>query len=61
MSLSDSKVNIGLVGATGLVGTMMRSVLAERNFPIGEFRCFAWTATLFVVVVCRAFAVLCAV
>lgn len=33
--------NIGLVGATGLVGSMMREILAERNFPIGNMRCFA--------------------
>src|SRR5436305_2006622 len=35
------KVAVGLVGATGLVGGMMRSILTERNFPIGELRCFA--------------------
>jgi aspartate-semialdehyde dehydrogenase len=32
---------VGLVGATGLVGSMMRSILAERGFPVGELRCFA--------------------
>lgn len=33
--------NIGIVGATGLVGSMMREILAERNFPIASIRCFA--------------------
>lgn len=37
----DAQVNIGLVGATGLVGAMMRDLLAERNFPIGTLRLFA--------------------
>lgn len=32
---------IGLVGATGLVGTVMREVLAERKVPVRELRCFA--------------------
>jgi aspartate-semialdehyde dehydrogenase len=32
---------IGIVGATGLVGTMMRELLAERNFPHAELRLFA--------------------
>lgn len=34
-------VRIGLVGATGLVGTMMLRILEERKFPVGELRCFA--------------------
>ncbi|HWJ69704.1 MAG TPA: aspartate-semialdehyde dehydrogenase [Sphingobium sp.] len=37
----DAHVNVGLVGATGLVGTMMRQLLADRNFPIGTLRLFA--------------------
>lgn len=36
-----SDVRVGLVGATGLVGSMMRSILAERKFPLAELRCFA--------------------
>jgi aspartate-semialdehyde dehydrogenase len=32
---------IGVVGATGQVGTMMRRILAERSFPIDEIRFFA--------------------
>lgn len=35
------KLNVGVVGATGLVGTMIREILAERNFPIGQLRLFA--------------------
>lgn len=33
--------NVGVVGATGMVGEMMRKILAERDFPIGELRLFA--------------------
>ncbi len=32
---------VGIVGATGLVGTMMREILAERNFPVVSLRLFA--------------------
>jgi aspartate-semialdehyde dehydrogenase len=34
-------MKIGIVGATGQVGGVMRAVLAERNFPIDELRLFA--------------------
>jgi aspartate-semialdehyde dehydrogenase len=33
--------HVGIVGATGLVGTMMREILAERNFPVASLRLFA--------------------
>lgn len=33
--------NVGVVGATGLVGEMMRKLLDERDFPVGELRLFA--------------------
>ncbi len=33
--------NIGIVGATGLVGEMMREILFERNFPFNQLRLFA--------------------
>ncbi|HWH35560.1 MAG TPA: aspartate-semialdehyde dehydrogenase [Acidimicrobiales bacterium] len=33
--------NVGIVGATGLVGGVMRSVLAERDFPADSLRLFA--------------------
>ena len=34
-------MKIGIVGATGQVGGMMRRVLAERKFPVDELRVFA--------------------
>ena len=34
-------MKIGVVGATGQVGTVMRQILAERNFPVSEIRYFA--------------------
>ena len=34
-------VNVGIFGATGQVGGVMRSVLAERNFPVDRMRYFA--------------------
>ncbi|KQZ83160.1 aspartate-semialdehyde dehydrogenase [Microbacterium sp. Root166] len=39
--ISDSGLSVAIVGATGQVGTVMREILAERNFPIGELRLFA--------------------
>jgi aspartate-semialdehyde dehydrogenase len=36
-----SQVRVGVVGATGQVGGVMRSVLAERAFPVGGIRYFA--------------------
>jgi aspartate-semialdehyde dehydrogenase len=37
----SSRVRVGVVGATGQVGGVMRSVLEERDFPVGEIRYFA--------------------
>ncbi|MGW7352028.1 aspartate-semialdehyde dehydrogenase [Streptomyces sp. NPDC054784] len=34
-------MRIGIVGATGQVGGVMRGILAERNFPVEELRLFA--------------------
>ena len=34
-------MNVGIVGATGLVGGIMRTLLAERQFPVSELRLFA--------------------
>ncbi|HET8931121.1 MAG TPA: aspartate-semialdehyde dehydrogenase [Acidimicrobiales bacterium] len=34
-------MRIGIVGATGQVGGVMRTILAERNFPADEVRLFA--------------------
>ena len=38
---AGQQLNVGVVGATGLVGSMMRELLAERNFPVGTLRLFA--------------------
>jgi aspartate-semialdehyde dehydrogenase len=38
---SDSGLRVGIVGATGQVGTVVRQILAERNFPLAELRFFA--------------------
>ena len=34
-------MRVAVVGATGQVGAAMRSILAERNFPVSEMRYFA--------------------
>jgi aspartate-semialdehyde dehydrogenase len=34
-------MKVGIVGATGQVGTVMRRILAERAFPVDEIRFFA--------------------
>ncbi|GAA1354568.1 aspartate-semialdehyde dehydrogenase [Streptomyces beijiangensis] len=34
-------MRVGIVGATGQVGTVMRKILVERNFPLDELRLFA--------------------
>ncbi|MCX7864110.1 MAG: aspartate-semialdehyde dehydrogenase [Novosphingobium sp.] len=36
-----AKPHVGIVGATGLVGTMMCELLAERGFPLASLRLFA--------------------
>ena len=36
-----SGLHVGVVGATGQVGAVMRKLLAERNFPIASIRFFA--------------------
>jgi aspartate-semialdehyde dehydrogenase len=42
MTIVTSKgLNLGIVGATGQVGTVMRALLEERNFPIASIRFFA--------------------
>ncbi|MDH4227597.1 MAG: aspartate-semialdehyde dehydrogenase, partial [Deltaproteobacteria bacterium] len=33
--------NVAVVGATGVVGQEMLSILAERKFPVGELRLLA--------------------
>ncbi|MEU2587421.1 aspartate-semialdehyde dehydrogenase [Streptomyces avermitilis] len=34
-------MRVGIVGATGQVGTVMRRILVERDFPVTELRLFA--------------------
>ena len=34
-------MNVGIVGASGLVGGVMRSILDERRFPVSQLRLFA--------------------
>ncbi len=34
-------MRVGIVGATGQVGGVVRSILAERNYPVEELRLFA--------------------
>ena len=34
-------MKVGIVGATGQVGAVMRRLLAERNFPVDDIRFFA--------------------
>jgi aspartate-semialdehyde dehydrogenase len=38
---SPAALNVGIVGATGLVGQVMRELLAERAFPVAGLRLFA--------------------
>jgi aspartate-semialdehyde dehydrogenase len=39
--LTGDGLRVGVVGATGQVGGVMRQILAERDFPISELRFFA--------------------
>lgn len=41
MNTNAKPLNVGVVGATGMVGEIMRAILAERNFPIASLRLFA--------------------
>ncbi len=41
-----SGVRVGLIGATGLVGTEMLRILEERDFPVAELRPFASARSL---------------
>ena len=38
---SSEPLSVGIVGATGMVGELMRSILAERDFPVASLRLFA--------------------
>ncbi len=37
----NRRPNVGIVGATGLVGDFLRNLLSERTFPVGDLRFFA--------------------
>jgi aspartate-semialdehyde dehydrogenase len=39
--MSSEGVRIGVVGATGLVGGVVREILAQRGFPVAQIRFFA--------------------
>jgi aspartate-semialdehyde dehydrogenase len=39
--MTANSVNVGVVGATGLVGTEILRLLEERAFPVGELRAYA--------------------
>ncbi len=41
MSFTSDGLRVGIVGATGQVGRVVREILAERNFPVAELRLFA--------------------
>ncbi len=41
-----SRINVGVVGATGAVGETFTNLLEERGFPVGEIRFFASQASL---------------
>jgi len=41
MANGNASVNVGIVGATGQVGTKMLEILTQRAFPVGELRLFA--------------------
>lgn len=41
MNSGSKGKHVGIVGATGLVGGLMRAVLAERDFPVTSLRLFA--------------------
>ncbi len=41
MSAARAGMNIGIVGATGQVGAVVRQILAQRKFPVAEMRFFA--------------------
>ena len=40
-------VNVGVYGATGQVGGVMRSTLMERHFPVASVRYFASSRSAF--------------
>lgn len=45
MNPTQRKINVGVVGATGVVGETFLELIEERDFPIGEARLFASEAS----------------
>ena len=41
VAVPSPAMNVGIVGATGQVGGVMRALLAERSFPVSALRCLA--------------------
>src|SRR6202142_2220661 len=41
MNTGNREMSVGLMGATGLVGTEMLRILEERAFPVSELRAYA--------------------
>ena len=41
MTAQKTKINVGVVGATGVVGETFLNLMEERKFPAGELRLFA--------------------
>lgn len=41
MNTNAKTLNVGVVGATGMVGEFMLAILAEQNFPVASLRLFA--------------------
>jgi aspartate-semialdehyde dehydrogenase len=39
--MAERQVNVGIAGATGVVGGTVRAILEERQFPVGELRLLA--------------------
>ncbi|HUI27569.1 MAG TPA: aspartate-semialdehyde dehydrogenase, partial [Candidatus Kryptonia bacterium] len=39
--MNERTYTVAVVGATGLVGTEIVNLLAEREFPVGELYCYA--------------------
>jgi aspartate-semialdehyde dehydrogenase len=46
MSMQSKKINIGVVGATGVVGETFLALIDERAFPAEEIRLFASEASI---------------
>lgn len=45
-SSAGKKINVGVVGATGVVGETFLSLLDEREFPLGQLKLFASDASV---------------